>query len=187
MNRLFAATLTVAGCFLCSAQVVEFEAASIRPSGPQSVRGWEGGPGHRDPTHFRFGQATLKDLIVEAWDVDYFQVSAPAGIDHGAFDLETVMPEGTTKEQFHEMTQRLLAERFGVKRLTWKKRFSGLRAGCRKGVGLKIRMQRALTRFLPAPMPLRMFHGQLWPELNLLPNSDAGEERLYCRAVRGAR
>jgi len=114
MSRLFAATLAVAACFLCGAQV-DFEAASIRPSGPKSVRGWEGGPGHRDPTHFRFGQATLKDLIVEAWDVDYFQVSGASGIDHGAFDLAVVMQDGTTKEQFHQMMQRLLAERFGLK------------------------------------------------------------------------
>ena len=94
---------------------LSFEAASIRPSGPKSPRGSDGGPGSKSPTLYRYESATLQDLIVTAWNVDNFQVSSTEPIDKQSFDLEARLPEGATKEQFRTMLQSLLAERFGLK------------------------------------------------------------------------
>jgi uncharacterized protein (TIGR03435 family) len=101
--------------FSCLAQSQAFEVASIKPSGPQSVRGSEGGPGSRDPGMFRFGKATLLDLITGAYDVDPFQVSSKGPLDRQDFDLAATMPVGTSKQDFQTMLQNLLAERFHLK------------------------------------------------------------------------
>ena len=94
---------------------VAFEVASVKPSGPQSKRGSDGGPGSKDPTRYSFGLASLLDLISTAYHVDYFQVSSPAPLDRQRFDLVAKVPEGATKQQFRVMLQNLLAERFDLK------------------------------------------------------------------------
>lgn len=94
------------------AQGPAFEVASIKPSGPKSVRGSEGGPGSKDPTRYRFQVATLMDFIVIAYHVHGYQVSSKLPLDKDQFDLEAKLPEGATKEQFQEMLRNLLAERF---------------------------------------------------------------------------
>ncbi len=92
-----------------------FEVASIKPSGPHSIRGSEGGPGSSDPGLYRFGLATLVDLIAIAYDVRFFQISSPAPLDRQNFDLVAKIPDGATKQQFHAMLQNFLAERFHLK------------------------------------------------------------------------
>lgn len=93
---------------------LSFEVASVRPSGPQSVRGSNGGPGTRDPERFTFSKAVLRDLLFRAYGVeDYWaQISGPGWIDTDEYDLSAKVPPGTTKEQFQQMLQNLLAERF---------------------------------------------------------------------------
>src|ERR1700693_2458541 len=73
-----------------------FEVASIRPSGPHSIRGSDGGPGTSDPGLYRYGLATLLDLIATAYNVEYFQVSSPVPLDRQNFDLTAKVPEGAT-------------------------------------------------------------------------------------------
>ncbi len=92
-----------------------FEVASVKASGPKSVRGSEGGPGSSDPSRYRFSAASLLDLIVVAYNVEYFQVSSQAPLDRQLFDLAAKVPEGATKQEFRTMLQNLLAERFGLK------------------------------------------------------------------------
>jgi uncharacterized protein (TIGR03435 family) len=93
----------------------KFEVASVKPSGPQSVRNREGGPGSRDPTHYSFRSATLQDLIAEAWTVQYFQISSKSAVDKDRFDVIANVPEGSTRDQFRLMMRNLLAERFQLK------------------------------------------------------------------------
>jgi uncharacterized protein (TIGR03435 family) len=103
------------GVFVAAAlaQAPAFEAASIKLSGPRSVRGWEGGPGTRDPGRYSFGQATLPDLIGIAYDVDQnTRISSAVPLDQHRFDLVAKIPEGATKEQFRAMMWALLVERF---------------------------------------------------------------------------
>ena len=108
------------GCFFfaCCAfgqtDQLAFDAASLKPSGPQSIRGSDGGPGSRDPGRFTFGSAALRELLGLAYGlVDYQQqVSGPGWIDTEKYDIAVKIPPGTTKEQFQRMLQSLLAERF---------------------------------------------------------------------------
>ena len=99
---------------LCAQPQLQFEVASIKPSGPGSVRGSDGGPGSGDPIRCVFGQATLKDLIVTAWNLQEFQVSGAASLERAAFDLNATVPPGATKADFRIMLQNLLRERFAL-------------------------------------------------------------------------
>jgi uncharacterized protein (TIGR03435 family) len=98
---------------LASGQV--FEVASIRPSGPKSVRGSDGGPGDKDPARYFFGRATLLDFILVAYHVELFQVSSKLQLDRDEFDLEAKVPAGATRDEFRIMLRNLLVERFHVK------------------------------------------------------------------------
>jgi uncharacterized protein (TIGR03435 family) len=94
-----------------------FEVASVKPSGPQSVRGSDGGPGTHDPERFTFSRADLRDLIFNAYlttRVDDYQqqISGPGWIDTEEYDVAVKIPPRTTKQQFQQMLQNLLAERF---------------------------------------------------------------------------
>jgi uncharacterized protein (TIGR03435 family) len=92
-----------------------FEVVSLKPSGPQSVRGSDGGPGTKDPGRYTFGQAAAMDLILVGYQVDPFQVSSKVALDQYRFDLLAILPQGATKEQFGSMVRNLLAERFHMK------------------------------------------------------------------------
>jgi uncharacterized protein (TIGR03435 family) len=92
-----------------------FEAASIKPSGPKSVRGSDGGPGSTDPSLYRFGRATLLDLIWQAYDAPDYRISSKFPLEDREFDFAARVPEGSTKAQFRTMLQSFLAERFHLK------------------------------------------------------------------------
>jgi uncharacterized protein (TIGR03435 family) len=133
ISLLFAATIT-----LLAADSPQFEVASIKASGPQSIRGSDGGPGHKDPTRYGFGLATMLDLILVAWDVKVFQISSSIALDRQAFDLIATVPAGATKEQFREMLQNLLKERFALKMHLESREFPAYELVVAKG-GLKIK------------------------------------------------
>jgi uncharacterized protein (TIGR03435 family) len=92
-----------------------FDVASIRLSGPRSIRGSDGGPGSKDPTRYTFGRADLKILILIAYDVEDFQVSSKLPLDRDEFDLAATIPANATKDEFRIMLRNLLAERFQMK------------------------------------------------------------------------
>jgi uncharacterized protein (TIGR03435 family) len=92
-----------------------FDVASVKLSGPQSVRGSEGGPGSSDPGRYRYTSATLMDLLAQAYGVDYFQLSSKTALDRDRYDVLATIPAGATKDQFRVMLQKLLADRFAMK------------------------------------------------------------------------
>ena len=100
--------------FMLQAQET-FEVASIKPSTAKSVRGWNGGPGSKDPTRYTFEVASLLDLIGTAYNMHRFQVISKATLEEPRFDVDARIPAGATKEQFRLMLQNLLAERFHLK------------------------------------------------------------------------
>jgi uncharacterized protein (TIGR03435 family) len=112
---LFAMSAAVAGAQSTEPPLPKFEIASVKPSGPQSVRGSQGGPGTKDPTHYSFRSATLRDLIAIAWNIQYFQISSKSAVDKDRFDVVVNVPEGATRDQFRLMMRSLLAERFQLK------------------------------------------------------------------------
>ena len=97
---------------------VQFEVASVKPSPPPDGRGTmvscSGGPGSKDPTLFTCQNMTLSNLICNAYNIPYYQLVMPeSGRERPAmFHVNARVPEGATKEQFQQMLQNLLAERF---------------------------------------------------------------------------
>ncbi len=102
-----------------------FEVASIKLSGSGSVRGSDGGPGQKDPTRYSFNSATLLDLIAIAYHVDYSQVSSRIPLEQNRFDFAARVPAGATREQFREMMQGFLAERFHLRQHIESRAFPG--------------------------------------------------------------
>jgi uncharacterized protein (TIGR03435 family) len=119
MTRAFAALLIVTGvgAHAQSADMPEFEVASIRPAppmgtGPVSVA-CTGGPGTKDPGLFTCQNMSLSNLVLIAYHLDYFRLSAPDWMTPMLmFNISAKIPPNTTREQFELMMQRLLADRF---------------------------------------------------------------------------
>jgi uncharacterized protein (TIGR03435 family) len=104
-------------CCIGCAQTPEpqFDAASIKPSGPIQPGhfvGCKGGPGTDDPGRFTCGFTDLSGLIEDAYDIPYYRLSATNRLPETRFHLIATIPSGTSKEQFQRMMQNLLAERF---------------------------------------------------------------------------
>jgi uncharacterized protein (TIGR03435 family) len=102
-----------------------FEVASLKPSGPHGGNRIEGGPGTSDPLRYTYTSATLEDLIVIAWDIEYSQVASKAPIDRDHFDLTAKIPPGASKQQFRLMLQNLLIDRFRLKSHRERRELSG--------------------------------------------------------------
>src|SRR5262249_33806989 len=111
--------VTICLCALSPAQTPvspTFEVASIKPAAPQEMGrmmiGTRGGPGTPDPTHATFTNVSVTMLINMAYGVRDYQVTAPAWMDSTRFDIQAKVPAGATKDDYQQMLQNLLAERF---------------------------------------------------------------------------
>ncbi len=135
---LFAIAPAIAAAQSPTLSQPRFEVASVKPSGPKSVRGEGGGPGKKDPTRYRYQAATIEDIIVTAYHVDYFQVSSKTPIDREIFDVEANVPENATREQFRAMLRNLLEERFHLKAHVESREFAAYELVVAKS-GLKIK------------------------------------------------
>ena len=51
-------------------------------------------------------------LLIRAYKRDTYQISGPSWLDSEAYDIAVSIPAGTTKEQYRQMLQNLLIERF---------------------------------------------------------------------------
>jgi len=100
------------------AQPPAFEVASVKRSGPIKpgifLGPARGGPGTADPGQITWSYATLKGMLMLAYDVKNYQVSGPAWLDTERYDVTAKVGEGATKAQVRLMWQNLLAERFSV-------------------------------------------------------------------------
>ena len=130
MRQLYSAAVPIAlvcGALACaSANAADgptFEAASIKPAAPPLTFGGDrvmfrfgrrGGPGTADPGRITWNNASLMDILIEAWDVKRFQVIGPDWLGTERFDIVAKVPAGATKEQVRVMWQDLLAERWNL-------------------------------------------------------------------------
>jgi len=97
-----------------------FDAASVKPATPPTpdgrgmimMSGPSGGPGTKDPGRIHYPYMSLKNILMNAYDVKTFQIVGPGWLDTERFDITATMPPDTTKEQFRGMLQNLLADRF---------------------------------------------------------------------------
>ena len=99
-----------------AAESPTFEVASVKlaepqPEGMMRVR-MSGGPGTPDPGQLTYTNVSLKNVMINAYDVNDYQINGPNWLDRERFDIVAKIPQGTTKEQFRLMLQSLLAERF---------------------------------------------------------------------------
>lgn len=120
-----AAGIAVLASALAFAQAETFEVASVKPSAPVPPSGGvyfgppRGGPGTPDPDQITWTYATLRSLLMTAYDAKTYQVTGPALLDNELdterYDIAVKVPARTTIAQVNVMWQNLLAERFGVK------------------------------------------------------------------------
>jgi uncharacterized protein (TIGR03435 family) len=71
-----------------------------------------GGPGTNSPGSIFYRNVTLRDLVLKAYSVAAFQLTAPTWFDAERFEIQAKLPLNTTKSDFETMLQHLLAERF---------------------------------------------------------------------------
>lgn len=117
---LLALLFAYAGSFAQSAAKPEFEVASIKPSPPYLpgvgfAVACRGGPETSDPGLFICENYSHLNMVLHAYGIEYYQLSAPDWMLTTRFDLRATVPEGATKEQFRLMLQNLLADRFKLK------------------------------------------------------------------------
>ncbi len=97
---------------------LEFEVASVKPAPPPGdgriLVGGRGGPGSQDPSQMTFNNATVKMLLINAYNVKSYQVTGPSWIDTERYNIIAKVPEGTSKADGQVMLQNLLAERFKI-------------------------------------------------------------------------
>ncbi len=102
-----------------------FEVATVKASPPPIgggfVRGCKGGPGTDDPGLWRCTNATVTMLILRGYDIKNYQLTAPDWMGNTNYEITAKLPPGTTKEQFREMIQNLLSERFKLE-FHWSKK-----------------------------------------------------------------
>ena len=114
-----ASLLIAAGVALAqTSPKLEFEVASIKPAPPPGdgriMVGSRGGPGSPDPSQYTADNATIKMLVINAYNVKAYQVTGPSWIDSERYNILARVPVGVTQEQFREMLQNLLADRFKI-------------------------------------------------------------------------
>jgi uncharacterized protein (TIGR03435 family) len=103
---------------MIGAATPRFDAASVRLSPPIDRSNYRvvltGGPGTDDPGLFRCVNMNLTGLVMQAYSLTAVQVKAPQWMDDQMFDISATVPAGATREQFREMLQNLLIDRFGL-------------------------------------------------------------------------
>jgi uncharacterized protein (TIGR03435 family) len=106
-------------CALCCAAFAQpsqspvFEVASVKISPSQTGRGSiRGGPGTADPGRTSFTNVSLFNVILRAYDLKAFQLSAPDWLSSERYDITAQVPSGASQEQCNRMLQTLLSERF---------------------------------------------------------------------------
>jgi len=104
------AAISLAGAWVIwsqSAAPLSFEVASIKSSQPNTWRESRTGEDRID-----FPYVSPRTCIAFAYGVKEFQVSGPSWLAELRFDILAKGPEGTRREQLHEMMRTLLDQRF---------------------------------------------------------------------------
>ncbi len=113
--RKYAAFFAIAavGAF---GQQPTFEVASIRSAAqitPDMITSGKLHVGMKiDAGRVDIGYASLRDLVMQAYEMKPFQVTAPEWMTTQRFDILAKIPDGATKEQVPAMLRALLEERF---------------------------------------------------------------------------
>jgi uncharacterized protein (TIGR03435 family) len=102
----------------CVAWCQSFEVATVKIAVmPDFSRGYwvghvSGGPGTADPGRYSCEKCDLYNLVLMAYDIRAFQLTAPDWMRFAGFDIAAKIPSGATPDQARLMLQDLLADRF---------------------------------------------------------------------------
>lgn len=97
------------------AQTPQFEVASIKPAPPPEANSnYFMRCGMSDPSLFTCENWALSSLVTMAYDLQVDRFSGPAWMGDARFNISAKVPQGAT-DQFQQMLQNLLAERFKLK------------------------------------------------------------------------
>jgi uncharacterized protein (TIGR03435 family) len=90
-----------------------FEVASVKPveQGRPGIGPLRGGPGTNSPGQLS-GAASLKALLMRAYELKSYQIAGPAWMDSERYEIVAKIPAGASKGLVSAMLQSLLAERF---------------------------------------------------------------------------
>jgi len=97
-----------------------FEVASVKrtPAPEPGARMFygpsRGGPGTSDPGQITWSSATLRNILMTAYDVQTLLITAPDWLLTERYDIIAKVPAGATRAQVSVMWQNLLKERFGL-------------------------------------------------------------------------
>ena len=91
-------------------EVASVKAADLPVPGRMPVP-LSGGPGTKSPTRLA-GVASMKTLLMRAFGVKSYQLSAPAWTDTALYEIAAKIPPDATAEQAAQMLQNLLVQRF---------------------------------------------------------------------------
>jgi uncharacterized protein (TIGR03435 family) len=112
--RLSAVLLICAAAF---GQAPVFEVATVKPAAPGGRSGITSDPGRLSARN-----VSLKELMVEAWQVQYSQIAGgPAWLGSDMFDVEAKSEQPVGRDQSRLMLRALLSERFKLAVHTEKK------------------------------------------------------------------
>lgn len=130
MRRICALALLSILCVAQSTSEMKFEVATVRQvAAPNRFGGTvSGGPGTADPGQISFKAVPMMRLLMWAYQIPLMlrtpnrafgaysdQISGPAWMETGSYDILAKVPPGTTQEQAAVMMQNLLRERFGLR------------------------------------------------------------------------
>jgi uncharacterized protein (TIGR03435 family) len=110
-----ASVLVLTGAMFAAGQTpakLEFEVATVKPAVLPTGPSPRVGPGTADPSRVNYAYASMKNLLMAAYDMKINQITGPAWIDSNRYDIMATVPPGATKEQVKVMLQNLLADRF---------------------------------------------------------------------------
>lgn len=90
----------------------EFEAAAVKADEAGGAIMCSGGPATDDPSTWRCRNVPLALLVTMAYDFEPYEFNPRDPCCQARFDLTARLPLGTTREEFREMQQNLLRQRF---------------------------------------------------------------------------
>jgi uncharacterized protein (TIGR03435 family) len=109
-------TLALSAIFLnAQTHPVAFEVATVKPAAQTEGGYIAGGPGSRDPGQITYSGTTFSLLVRTAFGLNNYAISGLDSMRDLRFDIHAKVPTGTTKEEFAQMLQNLLIERFQMK------------------------------------------------------------------------
>jgi uncharacterized protein (TIGR03435 family) len=99
-----------------------FEVASVKRAAPLqsgaqtmgAMRATRSGILSEAPDRITYRNATLKAMLLRAYNLKPYQVSGPAWLDDERYDVDATLPDGAAKEQIPAMLQGLLLDRFQI-------------------------------------------------------------------------